>query len=92
MANKNNLKQVNIKYCSYHYFDGIINTNDVHPKNMNVDENYSNLLYWICNFKFSKTFNINFNKREGYIEDNNRSKYLTLTPIDENKNTIEKYE
>ena len=92
MTNKNELKKINTKYRTYHYFDGIINTKYVYPKNLNADESYSNLLHWICNFKLCKTFYVTFNKTKGYIEDNNWRKYLALTRIDKNKNTIERYE
>ena len=37
-----------------------------------------------------KRFYISFDKINGYIEDNNGSKYLTLVPIDENKGESEK--
>ena len=33
-----------------------------------------------------------FNKINGYIEDNNGSKYLTLISTDENKSMLKKYE
>ena len=35
---------------------------------------------------------INFNKINGFIEDNNWGKYLTLIPNDENKDILKRYE
>ena len=34
---------------------------------------------------------IDFNKIDGYIEDNNKSKYLTLISVDKNKGAIKRY-
>ena len=38
MTKKNNMKEINIKYCMYHYFDGIMNIKDIYPINLNADE------------------------------------------------------
>ena len=32
------MKEINIKYCMYHYFDGIMNIKDIYPINLNADE------------------------------------------------------
>ena len=46
----------------------------------NVTINSVNLFYLIIN------------KRNGYIEESNVSRYLTLVPTDESKDTLKKYE
>ena len=46
----------------------------------NVTVNSVNLFYLIIN------------KRNGYIEESNVSRYLTLVPTDESKDTLKKYE
>ena len=43
-------------------------------------------------FEVVKPLYIIFNKINGYIEDNNGSKYLTLISTDENKSMLKKYE
>ena len=43
-------------------------------------------------FEVVKPLHIIFNKINGYIEDNNGSKYLTLISTDENKSMLKKYE
>ena len=37
-------------------------------------------------------FHLIINKRNGYIEESNVSRYLTLVPTDESKDTLKKYE
>ena len=53
-------------------------------------------LYWICS-KYAKINSVNplylfFNKVNGYFEEINRSKYLTLVPANESKEIIKGYE
>ena len=36
--------------------------------------------------------NLTINKINGYIEESNGNKYLTLIPTDESKDTLKKYE
>ena len=67
---------------------------------MKTHKKYSCLLYWICDDKGSKYVKINsvnplyliFNKENGYFEEINGKKYLTLVSINENKEKIKKYE
>ena len=78
----------------YFYSDDMININDFNPKDIKVDKKlYKDILiYYIWNETLDglKSLYINCNKINGYIEDKNGSKYLTLTPVDENKDKIKK--
>ena len=51
----------------------------------------------IKDWKYVKVYNVNpvyliFNKVNGYIEEINENKFLTLVPTNENKEKIKKYE
>ena len=60
---------------------------------MKLRQNFSYLLYWICDAKDSKylkSYSVNplyliFNKVNGYSEEINGNKYLMLVPINESK-------
>ena len=64
-------------------------------KNIKVYKNsyYDILIYYteIETPYSAKLFYINFNKINGYIEDNNESKNLEICPVDEDKGEIKKY-
>ena len=68
---------------------------------MKSNTKYSYLLYWICNdqrhSKYVKINNVNslyliFSKVNGYFEEINKNKYLTLVPTNESKEVIKNYE
>ena len=92
----NNVKDINIKNHTYYFFDGIININDFDP-NIKIDEkSYKNILIYyipyatIKDSKYVKSNTVNplylvFNKLNGYFEEINGNKYLTLVPINESK-------
>ena len=50
------------------------------------------LRHWICNTKSCKSFVHHFQQHNGFIGENNGNKYLILTPVDENKDTLKKCE
>ena len=74
------------------------------PNNIKIDEkSYKNILIYYIGYvtiKDSKYVKINsvnplyliFNKVNGYFEEINGNKYLTLVPTNENKEKIKKYE
>ena len=68
---------------------------------MKSNTKHSYLLYWIFNdqkhSKYVKINNVNslyliFSKVNGYFEEINKNKYLTLVPTNESKEVIKNYE
>ena len=102
MSNK--VKDIDIKICTYYFFDDIINVKNFDPNNIKiVEKSYKNILIYYIRYvtiKNSKYVKINsvtplyliFNKVNGYFEKINKSKYLTLVPTNESKEIIKKYE
>ena len=101
MSNKT--KDIDIKNHTYYFFDDIINIKNFDPNNNKIDEKYYKniLIYYISyvTIKDSKYVKINrvnlyllFNIRNGYFEEINGNKYLTLIHTNESKDKIEKYE
>ena len=101
MSNK--FKDIDIKNHTYYFFDDIINIKTLDPNNNKIDEkSYKNILIQYIGYgtiKDSKYLKINgvnplyliFSKVNGYFEEINKSKYLTLAP-NESKEIIKKYE
>ena len=102
MSNK--VKDINIKSHTYCFFDDIINIKNFDPNNIKVDKkSYKNILIYYIGYvtvKDSKYVKINsvnpsyliFSKLNGYFEEINGNKYLTLAPTNESKEIIRKYE
>ena len=100
----NNVKDINIKNNTYYFFDDIINIKEFDPNNIKLDEkSYKNILiYYIAyvtikDSKYIKTNSVNFlylmfNRINGYFEEINGNKYLTLVPTKESKEKMKKYE
>ena len=88
MTRNDKLKELNIKYSAY-YFNDVIIINDFSPKDIKVDtKSYKDVLIFFTRYEALdgvKSLHIKFTKINGYIEDHNRSKYLTLVPVDEKK-------
>ena len=102
MSNK--FKDIDIKIHSYYFFDGIIKIKNFDPNEIKiVEKSYKNIrTYYIGYFtmKKSKYVKINsvnplhliFSKVNGYFEETNKNKYLTLVPTNESKEIIKEYE
>ena len=102
MSNK--VKDIDIKNRTYYFFDDIIKLKNFDSSNIKIDEeSYKNILIYYIGYvtiKDSKYIKINsvnplyliFNKVNGYFEEINGNKYLTLVPTNENKEKIKKYE
>ena len=100
---KNKAKDIDIKHPTYYFFYDI-NIKSFDPNNIKIDEksNKNILIYYvgyvtIKNPKYVKINSVNplyliFGKVNGYFEEINRNKYLTLVPTNESKEMIEKYE
>ena len=98
MSNK--VKEIDIKSQTYYFFDDIINMKYFDPSNIKIDEKlYKNILIYYIGYvtiKDSKYVKINsvnplyliFNKVNGYFEEINKSKYLTLVLTNESKEKI----
>ena len=94
MSNK--VKDIDIKHRTYYFFDDIINIKNFDPHNIKIDEkSYKNILIYYIGYvtiKDSKYVKINsvnplyliFSKVNGYFEEINGNKYLTLVPTNEN--------
>ena len=86
------IKSINIKIHTYYFFDNIINTKSFDPSNIKINEkSYKNILIYYIGYvtikKDLKIYSINpiFNKVNGFFEEINGKKYLTLVPTKESK-------
>ena len=98
------MKDINIKSRTYYFFDDIINIKNFDPNNIKVDEkSYKNVLTYSIGYVMIKDLkcvtisSINplyliFSIVNGYFEEINKNKYLTLVPPNESKEIIKKYE
>ena len=102
MSNK--VKDIDIKNRTYYFFNGIINIIFFGPDDTKIDErSYKNIPIYDIGYvtiKDSEYIKINsvnllyliFSKVNGYFEEINKSKYLTLVPTNERKEKIKKCE
>ena len=101
MSNK--AKELEIKNRTYYFFNHIINKK-IDPNKIKIDEKlYKNILIYyigyvtITDSKYVKINSVNLlyliiNKVNGYFEEFNGNKYLTLVPTNETKEKTKKYE
>ena len=102
MSNK--VKDININNHTYYFFDALINIKHFDQNNTKTDEkSYENILTYYIGYvtikdsKCVKNNSVNplyliFSKVNGYFEEINKNKYLTLDPTDESKEIIKQYE
>ena len=98
MSNK--LKDINIKNRTYHFFDDIINIKNFDLNNIKIDEkSYKNILIYYIGYvtieKFINPVNplyLLFRYVNGYFQQINGNKFLTLVPTNKSKEKIKKYE
>ena len=95
MSNK--VKDIDIKNQTYYFFNDIINIKNFDQNNIKIHEkSYRNILTYYIGYvtikdsKHVKIYRLNplyliFNKVNGYFEEINKSKYLTLVPTNESK-------
>ena len=95
MSNK--VKKMDIKNRTYYFLDYAISIESFDPRNIEIDEkSYKNILIYYTGYvamkdsKHAKIISANpsyliFDKVNGYIEEINKNKYLTLVPTDESK-------
>ena len=97
------IKEINIKNRIYYFFDNMINIKDFNSNLIKIDKNsYKNIdIYYIGyitmkDFDYVKVNSVNslyliMNKVDGYFEEINGNKYLTLVFTDKNKEVLTKY-
>ena len=102
MSNK--VKDMNIKICTYYFFNNIINTKQFDPNNIKIDEkSYKNILIYyigyvtIKDLEYVKINSVNplhliFSKVNEYFEEINRNKYLMLVLTNKSKEKNKNYE
>ena len=98
MSNK--VKEIGMKNLTYYFFNDIFNIKNFYLNNIEIDKKWykSVVIYYIgyVTIKDSKNVKINslnllcliFNKVNGFFEEINGYKYLTLVPVNENKGKI----
>ena len=98
-----NIKEINIKSHIYYFFDGLINIKDFDSNLLRMDKkSYENIdIYYIGyipmkDFDYVKINSVNplyliIDKVDGFIEEKNGNKYLTLVSKDKNKEVLIKY-
>ena len=103
MSNK--VKYMDIKYRTYYFFNDMINIKNFDPNNIKLGKkSQENILIYSIGYvtikdsKYVKIYGVNllylliFRNVNGYFEEINKSKYLTLVPTNETKEKIKKYD
>ena len=97
------IKEINIKSRTYYLFDDMINIKNYDPNQIKIDKKpYKNtVIYYIGyitikNLSYVRINSVNplyfiINKADGYFEESNGNKYLTLVSSEKNKDTLKKY-
>ena len=91
----NNVKDINIKTRTYYFFNDIMNIENFDPSNMKIDgKSYKIILIYYIGYvtikEYAKMYMVNplyliFRYVNGYFEELNGNKYLTLVPTNESK-------
>ena len=92
------VQAINIKNHTYYFFDDIVNIKDIDPNNIKTDgKSYKNI--FICNIGYvtikkdleiysTKPLYLICGKVNGYFEEINGNKYLTLVTTNESQEKI----
>ena len=87
------VKDIDKKDCSYYFFDDIINIENFDRNKIKIDEIHTKIFLFT---KYGKINNVNLLylifSMNGYFEEINKSKFLTLVPTNKSKEIIKKYE
>ena len=96
MSNK--VKDMNIKSRTYDSFNDIINIENFNPNNIEIGEkSYKDVLIYYSEYvtikEYLKIYSVNplylvFRNVNGYFEESNKSKYLTLVPTNKSKEKL----
>lgn len=90
------VREIDSKYRTHYFLDGITNIKDLDANKIKIDEkSYTNIL--ICYVGYVTPNSVKplcfiINNTNGYIEESNENKYLTLIPTNENKDALKNYE
>ena len=100
MSNK--IKETDVKICTCYFFDGMIDIKNLDPNKIKINEkSYKNIFIYNNGYgtikNYGKINSVNplyliISKINGYIEESNRNKYLTLVLTDETKDALKNYE
>ena len=99
------IKQINIKNCTYYFYNDQIDFKDFDAKLLKIDKkDYNEIdIYYIGYVTVKKIGDYNninsvnplyliINEMIGHFEEKNENKYSVLDGIDENKEVLEKYQ
>ena len=96
------VKEINVKNCTYCFFDDMINIKNFDPNRIKIDKKpYKYIIIYfigyitIKNLSYVKINSINplyviINEINGYIEERNGNKYSLLVSTDKNKDILKK--
>ena len=95
------VKQINIKNRTYHFYSDIIDVKDFDAKFLKIDKtSYKNIDIYYIGYIASKKIDdyesiysvnplyLRINYERGYIEEKNGNKYLIFDSVDENKGVL----
>ena len=98
-----NITEVNIKNRPYYFFDNMNNIKNFDPNLLKIDKkSYKNIdIYYIgyitvkdsvyVKINSVNLLYLNINEVDGYFEERNENKYLTLVFTDKNKEVLRRY-
>ena len=93
----NKVKAIDIKSCANNFFNDNVNMQNFNPNNFKIDEkSYENIFIYYIGYVtikgyvkiYSVPLYLIFRNLNGYFEEINKSKYLTLVPTNESKEKI----
>ena len=85
-----NIKQINIKNCTYYFFNEIINIKNFDSSLIKIEKR-KRKNYYYKNIDSVNTLYLVISKADGYIEENNGTNYLMFTSADGNKKLLAKF-
>ena len=79
----NNVKEIDIKNRNYFFLDNMINIKIFEPNKIAIGEkSYKNIFFFSILDIWQRILYLIIDKINGYNEENNGKKYLTLAPTD----------
>ena len=98
------VKEINVKYWTYYFFNGIINIEDFDSNLLKIDKkSYKFIGIYNPGYitikkidDYENIYSVNplyliINEVDGYFKEINGNKYLTLVSTDKNKKVLTKY-
>ena len=88
----NSVKEIDAKNWASYFFGDRINVKNLDPNKIKLNEkSYKNILIYYVGYvtpNSAKLLKLIINKVNGYIEESNGNKYITLVPANESKGTL----